>query len=220
MKKFFALMLVLTMALSLFAACGRKAESTGPADAGQETIAEQPADTAASDPTGKEELTNTGSADAGQDPLTILETIWSRYADEEKFAIMGGNAESGVFDAPGEYDLAYAENLTFNLLVPGERIPDVDKVASMIHAMNANTFTCGAFRLAEGVSAQDFAAAMQEAVQGNMWMCGFPERLVIASPEEGHIIMAFGVDGAMEPFFTHLREAYPEAEILFDEPIA
>lgn len=219
MKKIFALLLVLTMTMSLFAACGKKTEAP-PADPTTETVTDESADT---QPT-ETETADTQPADSGDasemSALSILETIWGKYADEEKFAIMGGNMENAVMDAPGAYDLQYSENLTYNLLVPAEQIPNVDQVASMIHAMNANTFTCGAFHVAEGVSAEDFATAMNEAIAGNMWMCGFPERQVIVSLEGGYVVIAFGVNDAMTPFFTHLQEAYPEATVLFDEPIA
>ena len=70
------------------------------------------------------------------------------------------------------------------------------------------------------ISADDFAATMQSAVQGNMWMCGFPERLVIASIGGEYVVVAFGVNDAMTPFFAHLGEAYADAQILVDEPIA
>ena len=199
MKKLIALLLVLTMALGLFTACGKKTEAP------------------AADPT--TEATEPQVAAPGS-ALEILENIWAKYADEEKFSVMGGNMESAVMDAPGSYDLQYAENLPYNLLIPDSEIANVDQVASMIHAMNANTFTCGVFHLAEGVSANDFASTMNGAIAGNMWMCGFPERQVIVSFPGGYVLTAFGVNDAMTPFFTHLQEAYPEAEVLFDEPIA
>ena len=207
MKRFLAMVLVLTMAMSLFAACGKKAET--PADPTNDATTE-----ATTEESTEPQVTGPASA------LEILENIWGKYADDEKFAVMGGNMENAVMDGPGVYDLQYAENLPYNLLVPVEQIPNVDQVASMIHAMNANTFTCGAFHVADGVSAEDFAAAMNEAIKGNMWMCGFPERQVIVSLEGGFVVIAFGVNDAMTPFFTHLQEAYPEANVLFDEPIA
>lgn len=152
--------------------------------------------------------------------LTVLESVWSSYAEGEKFPIMGGNMENAIMDAPGEYDLTYAENLTYNLLVPEDQIANVDQVASMIHAMNANTFTCGAFHLKQGVAAADFASAMHTAISGNQWMCGFPERMIIAELAGDYVVVAFGMGDAMTPFATHLAERYPEAQVLYDEPIA
>ena len=46
--------------------------------------------------------------------------------------------------------------------IDGSRDRHEDQVASMIHAMNANTFTCGVFHLVDGVSAETFAATMNE----------------------------------------------------------
>ena len=193
MKKMFAMLMVLTVMLSLLAGCGSKepvqTETTAPA-------VEVP-----------------GSA------LEILETIWAAYGDGEKFPVIGGNIEANIMDAPGNFDMAYAENLTWNLLVPEDRIADVTEAASMIHMMNANTFTCSAFRLAEGVTAADFGAAMKDAVLNNQWMCGFPEKLVIGSFGDSYVLVAFGVNDAMTPFETHLSEVYPGMETIANEPI-
>ena len=121
--------------------------------------------------------------------------------------------------APGNYDMAYAENLSYNLLVPADRIADVTEAASMIHMMNANTFTCGVLRLAEGTDAASFASAMEQAVQNNQWMCGFPETLVIGTIGAEYVLVAFGLNDTMTPFQTHLAAAYPGAEILYNEAI-
>ena len=197
MKKFVSVIMVLAMMLSL-AACqsGGEAETT---TAPAETTA--PAPVAAS-------------------ALEILENIWANYAEEEKFAIIGGNPEAMYMDGPGNWDMTYAEGMSYNLLVPADNLASIDEAASMIHMMNANTFTCGVFHLVEGTDAAAFAATMQAAVQGNQWMCGFPETLVIASFGGEYVLVAFGVNDAMTPFQTHLAEAYADAEILYNEAIA
>ena len=152
--------------------------------------------------------------------LEILENIWNAYGEDEKFAVIGGNMEAPVDGAPGNYDMAYAENLTWNLLVPADQLANVDQAATMIHMMNANTFTSGVVHMAAGADAAAFAAAMREAVQSNRWMCGFPETLVIAVIGGEYVLVAFGVNDAMNPFQTHLAEAYADAEVLYNEPVA
>ncbi len=194
MKKILPVFLTLTLLVSVFAACGAKDTTPTTTEASQ---VEVPASA-----------------------LEILENIWASYAEEEKFSIIGGNIEANIMDAPGNYDMTYAENMTYNLLVPADRIENVTEAASMIHMMNANTFTCGAFRLAEGVSAADFGAAMHDAIHGNQWMCGFPDEMLIVSISDAYVIAAFGVTDAMGPFAAHLAEAYPNADILVSEPIA
>lgn len=189
MKKVFSLILALTMVLSLAACGGKGAEET------------------------------TAAAEAPATAVEILEKTWVEYAESEKFAIIGGNVEAGIMDTPANFDMEYAENMTYNLLVPAEQIANVAEAASMIHMMNANTFTCGVFRLAEGVAMTDFAAAMQQAVQGNMWMCGFPEQLLIKDVAGQYVLVAFGLTDTMTTFEKHLNEVYPQAATLYSEPI-
>lgn len=189
MKKIVSIVLVLAMALSLAACGGKKTEETAP-------VQEVPASA-----------------------VEILEKTWADYAESEKFAIVGGNVEAGIMDAPANYDMAYAENMTYSLLVPAEQITNVAEAASMMHMMNANTFTCGVVHLTEGTDAEAFAQTMRDAIQGNMWMCGFPETLTVAVIEGEYVLIAFGVNDAMNPFMTHFGEAYPEANILFNEAV-
>ena len=189
MKKMIAMIMALAMMLTMFAGCGK----------------EEPAETVPA-----QELPASA--------LEILETVWAKYADDEKFAIVGGNIEANIMDAPGNYDLTYAENMTWNLLVPADKIENISEAASMIHMMNANTFTCGVFKI-EGISAADFGAAMKDAVLNNQWMCGFPEQLLIRSFGDSYVLVAFGINDAMTPFEKHLTEAYPGMETIASEPI-
>jgi len=189
MKKFIAALLALTLALS-FAACGSKtAEPTVPAQ-------EMP-----------------GSA------LEILENTWAGYAEEEKFAVIGGSMAAPVDNAPGAYDLA-DENISFQLLIPAEQLGNVTEAASMIHMMNANSFTCAAYKLADGVAAADFGAAMKEAVMNNQWMCGFPDRVLVKAFGDTYVVVAFGINDAMDPFEKNLNAAYPGMETIASENIA
>lgn len=189
MKKFTVIALALAMMLTLFAGCGK----TEPA----ETVPAQKMPASA---------------------LEILETVWADYADEEKFSIIGGNIEANIMDAPGNYDMTYAENMTWNLLVPTDKIANVEEAASMIHMMNANTFTCGAFKIT-GISAADFGAAMQQAIQNNQWMCGFPDSLLIQSFGDAYVVVAFGNTDAMTSFENHMKAMYPGFETLYSEAI-
>ena len=191
MKKFVSVILALTLVLSL-AACGAKAPA-----AAETTV---PA------------VQLPGSA------LEILETVWADYAEDEKFPIIGGSMEAPVDNAPGSFDLA-DEGINYLLLVPAEQTGNITEAASMIHMMNTNTFTCAAFKLAEGVSAADFGAAMKDAVLNNQWMCGFPDRLLITSLGGAYVVMAFGVNDAMNPFEAHLTAAYPGMETVASENI-
>ena len=151
--------------------------------------------------------------------LEVLETVWALYGADEKFPVIGGDMGNPVNDAPGSYNLA-DENISYSLLIPADQLGNVTEAASMIHMMNANTFTCAVFRLADGVKAADFGNVMKDSVMNNQWMCGFPETLVIQNIADTYVLVAFGVNDAINPFMTYLNASYPQSENLVKEAIA
>ena len=189
MKKLISLALVLAMALSVLAGCGATTNNGG---ASNETAAPASA-------------------------LEVLENIWGKYTEDEMFPVIGGNMESPVDGAPGNYDMAYAENLPYNLIIPEAELGNVTEAASMIHMMNANTFTAGVIKLADGVDVDAFAATMHDALVNNHWMCGMPEYMVIADMGGNYLLVAFGVNDAMTPFQAHMAEAYADVTPLYSE---
>lgn len=215
MKKMITCTLIAALMLSLFAGCASSGNNSETTPFQTETIPYQTAPVLG----GETEPATQPSGDVQASAVTVLENIWAKYGDDEKFAVIGGNMENPVDGAPGNYDMAYAENLSYNLLIPAEQLTSVDEAATMIHMMNANTFTGGVVHLAEGTDVAAFASAMRDAIQGNQWMCGFPETLVIASIGD-YVLIAFGVNDAMTPFQTHLAEAYPDANVLYNEAVA
>ena len=205
MKKLISLLLVLVMALSVLAGCANN-ETTDPTDAQDPTDGED------------EGGENQGNlAPSGSDTLDILNAIWALYAEGEKFALMGGNPEGGIMDAPGAWDAAYMENLPYTLQMDPEQLTNIDEAATMIHMMNANTFTGAALHMAEGADLAAFASSLRDSIQSAQWICGFPEALVIASINDEFVVVAFG--GLVSTFQAHLTEAYPDAQILYSEAI-
>lgn len=143
----------------------------------------------------------------GVDSATaLLEQAWGKYADDEKFAIMGGDYDSNVADAPAKFNHENAEYMESMLVIPPEATAMVDDAASMIHMMNANTFTAGAFHLADMNNEEAFVSAVKERVMNNQWLCGFPEKLVIVSDGSGYVVSAFGNGEAIDNFKTKLTE--------------
>ena len=193
MKKLITTILALAMVMSLLAACGAK-NDTPAADVPAETPVEVP-----------------GSA------LEILEKVWALYGDDEKFPVMGGDANNMVDGAPGAFGLEDAEMVTYQLLVPADQLANIDQAASLFHGMMLNNFTCGVFHVTG--NANDFAAAMVEAVKGNQWMCGMPETMLVGIIGGEYVVMAFGINDAMTPFEAKLMEAYPETETVANEPV-
>ena len=213
MKKIIALLLVAVMAMGM-AACGatQEAAPTTTAAANNDTVDTTPADTTPADTT----PADTTPAAAENTASAVLSTIWGKYAEDEKFFAMGGDFNAMVDGAPGVVDVTNTDFLQASLLVPEAQWASVTEAASLIHGMNANTFTCGAYVVADAAA---FAEAMKAAIQGNQWMCGFPETLLVANVD-GVVVVVFGLNDAVNPFQTHLTEAYANAEILINEAIA
>ena len=147
--------------------------------------------------------------------LEILETVWGEFGEDEKFFTMGGDYDNMVDGAPGV--ASNTDFITANLLVPAESASKVIEAASLVHAMNLNSFTCGAFKVADAAA---FAETMHEAIASNQWMCGFPDKMVIATIGNEYVVAAFGVNDAMGPFEEKFAAAYPAAEIVYSEAIA
>ena len=184
MKKILALILAMIMVLS-FAACGNSEAETE---------------------NGGEEVTG-GSA------LEILETVWGKFGEDEKFFAMGGDYDNMVDNAPGA--VTNADFISGVLLVPAGT--ETLEAASLVHAMNLNSFTAGAFKVADAAA---FAETMHEAIASNQWMCGFPDKMVIATIGNEYVVAAFGVNDAINPFAAKFVEAYPSATVVYSESIA
>ena len=150
--------------------------------------------------------------------LEILENVWSLYGDDEKFPVMGGDANNMVDGAPGAFGIADKDMLAYQLLVPADQAGNIDQAASLFHGMMLNNFTCGVFHVTG--NAQDFANTMVDAVKNNQWMCGMPETMLVSVVGGEYVVMAFGINDAMTPFEAKLMEAYPAAETVANEPIA
>ena len=198
MKKMISALLALVMVLSL-TACGAKNEPA-------ETVQIESA-------------------------LSVLENTWAKFPEDEQFYVYGGDMETHTQKmeqdetyqmpvGPGAYDMTYGENLPYILLIPAEQIANVDEAATMIHGMLANNFTSGVVHLAEGTEVAAFTAAVHEAIKNNPWMCGFPEQELIADLGSNYVLIAFGVNDAMNPFQTHFVEAYPSAQIVYNDNLA
>ena len=112
MKKFLTLLLAAAMTLSL-AACGSK--NDGNANGGDS----QPADA-----------------------LALLNTVWSSYADDDKFAVVGGDYDEANMteDAPGRFGVEDGDTLDSMLGFPAA---DADKLdmAEKLHVTDC--ILCG-----------------------------------------------------------------------------
>lgn len=157
---------------------------------------------------------NTASA------VEILETVWSAFEEDERFPVGGGDYENPVTDAPGKFSISEEEALDSLLGMPKEGVKMIDDAASMVHMMNANTFTAGAYHLKDSRESKALADALKQNILNRQWMCGFPDTLLIASVGDEYIVSAFGKAQNMENFKTKLLKQYEEAEVIYEENLA
>ena len=157
-------------------------------------------------------------AAAVDDALTILNAIWNTYSDEEKFPAAGGDSEHAVDGAPGSFDVSNADSLSYLLTFPADDASLIDSAASLVHMMNLNTFTCGAFHVADANNVARLADDLRTTIQAKRWMCGFPDKLVIVTVGQS-VLSVYGNEELVNTFRDKLLASYPTAAAVYDEAI-
>ena len=151
--------------------------------------------------------------------VVLLDTVWQSYAEEEKFPGAGGDMDNMNMEGPGAYTVEDAELLDMTFGLPAAEAAMVTEGASLIHMMNLNTFTAGAFRLADGTDMAAFAENVKANVLQRQWICGCPDTLVIIGVGD-YVVSAFGEGGIIETFKTKTLAAYESAELLVEQSLA
>lgn len=166
-----------------------------------------------------------GSKEAQQeaqitDSLELLNTVWNTYGEEEKFPVAGGDfsEENQNMEGPGKYALTDAEALDASLGFPADSIDQIDDAASLMHMMNANTFTCGAYHVKDSRQITTLADAIKDNILKRLWTCGFPDKFFVVSVDD-YIVAFFGKEDAANGFRSKLAEAYPNARVIYEETI-
>ena len=209
MKKLITLLLVLTMVLSMAACTGNNTDINE-----KETTDNNENNAVVSDTSA----------------LEILSNIWALYPEDEQFYVSGGNMEYHIEqmekdenymppNAPGVYDMAYAENLPYVLYIPESELANVDSAATMVHGMLANNFTSGVVHVKAGTDVNAMANAIKANLAQTQWICGTPDQMLIAVVAGEYVLIAFGINDAMNPFVTRFGEAYPADQVIYSGSI-
>lgn len=184
--------------------------------------AEKPAEGMSAEPPTETPKPETPAEDkpaaAVDDALTILNAIWNTYSDEEKFPAAGGDSEHAVDGAPGSFDASNADSLSYQLTFPADDASLIDSAASLVHMMNLNTFTCGAFHVADANNVARLADDLRTTIQAKHWMCGFPDKLVIVTVGQS-VFSVYGNEELVNTFRDKLLASYPTAAAVYDEAI-
>lgn len=162
---------------------------------------------------------NNGGNDAVvTDPLAVLTKVWDSYTEDEKFPAAGGDYNNNTDGKPGAFDVSDTDNLEYLLTFPAANADLIDNAASIIHMMNTNTFSCGAFHVKNAADTQTLAQALRDNIQSRQWMCGFPDKLVILTVGD-YVIAEYGATDLCDTFKDHAVSLYPSAKVVYDEAI-
>ena len=154
------------------------------------------------------------------DALTILNTVWASYSEDEKFPAAGGDySEANMTDGqPGTVGLENASDVEYLLSIPASVVAMADDGASLFHMMNGNTFTCGAFHVTAKDDVESVAQDLRDAIQSKQWMCGFPDKLVIFTYDQ-YVVSLYGDEDLVNTFRDKFSAVYSDAAAAYDEAI-
>ena len=158
-----------------------------------------------------------------QNAQELLTGIWAQYSETERFPIMGGDYDNIVDNAPGTFDLSHAEaaaNLDSLYAFPPEEMSKIDSAAGMIHGMNANIFTCGAFRIKQGNDLNACAEQIKNHILNKQFICGSPEKLAILSLPGHYLISVFGTTDAVTSFVQKTKGWMDGVTVVTEQQIA
>lgn len=168
---------------------------------------------------GSKGSSNGSQSEITDSPVEVLTKVWETYGEDEKFFAMGGDYNNIVDNAPGAFDIADAEGLDAMLGYPQASVAMIDSAASLLHAMNANTFTAGAYNVTETDEIAMLISDIEENISSRQWICGFPDTLVVIQVGKNVVVAAFGEAGIIENFKTKVLEVYEGAEVSVEKSL-
>lgn len=164
------------------------------------------------------QVDNANTADGT--PLDVLNTVWNVYKDDEKFPVAGGDfsEENNNMEGPGKYALDDPTAIESSFGLPEASVSKVEDCASLIHMMNANTFTCSAFRVKAGEDVTTVATEIHNTLANRQWVCGAPDKMVIFI-NGSDVITVFGEKEIVDDFTTKIKTVFPDVQVNVEEDI-
>ena len=221
MKKIIALTLALLMLTMSFVACNKTEPETTTEPTAQDTKA----------PETTEEVTEAPVQLAYNSAIEMLQIIFEKYnaaqaTDDTKLWVGGGNInnfETCNMEGPAAFVALADEDYNQNLGIPAAEASKIASAASMFNMMNANTFNCFTVQLTDGTDADAFVNTVKDSILSRQWICGSPEKLVIAKAPGNYVIVVWGVvefGGIVNPVAESFSTSVEGATIVVEENIA
>ena len=122
-------------------------------------------------------------------------------------------------DGPGKYDVSDVEGLDAQLGFPQASVALIEDAASLVHMMNANTFTAGAYYVSDANEVELLVEDMKDNIMNRQCICGFPDTLIIVGIGDNTVVSAFGNAEIIDTFETKLLSVYDGAKVLCEESL-
>ncbi len=239
MKKTLSIILALIMMLSTLAlvACDNNDDNNGDnTTTNASDVLDGPENTGNTETTGATETTTPeteANKSAYESATDLYNKVWAAYGEDNKFPCAGGDVAHENMEGPGAYtfeNIYDAGELIFSAddlavsfksmsLLTDELFDMIDStdVASLMHMMNRNTFCSVVVKLKDASKANDFAEAYKTAVQGQRWMCGFPDKVVVISVDN-YLVLAYGHEGNINNLSAACSAVDSSTKVLVDAP--
>ena len=164
---------------------------------------------------------NSGNNSQPASALELLNAVWANYSDDDKFPAAGGDFDEANMteDAPGNFSVEDGDALDYSLSFPAADAGKLSDAASLTHMMNANTFTAGAFHIANAPDVDAVVSDLKDNIINRQWMCGFPDKLVILTLGD-YVISCYGAEDLVDQFSGKVTETFADAAVVCDEAIA
>lgn len=147
--------------------------------------------------------------------VEILNDVWDNFPENDKFDTIGGGTDNAVENKPGSVDITDTDTLTYSLLVPESLQSEISEAASLVHMLNANTYTSVALKLKDA-DKDEFVETLKTDILNARFMCGFPERLVIISVGD-YVAYAYGADDLVTTFKDIASEKIEGVKVEVDQ---
>ena len=208
MKKILVMMMALMMMFSL-AACGGNNDTTTEASTEAPTEAPELAYKSA------EELLK-----------LLMDSYNATAAEEAKLYVCGGNINNFDTTNPeGPAAFVALEDADFdtNLGYPTADVAKQDDTASMFNMMNVNVFNCYAVHFTNSADVDAMADTIKENILNRQWICGSPEKLVIAKMPGDYLVVVWGAvefGGIVDPFTASFADSVEGSSIVVEHTFA
>ena len=243
MKKILAITLALMMLAMALVACDNgeqnventttdtEATTDAETEAGTsaETEADTSADSEAADNTTAEETTAASELayNSAEELLKLLMDAYNATATEETMLyVCGGNPynfETTNPEGPAKFVALEDADYDANLGYPTADISKQDDAASMFNMMNINVFNCYAVHFTNSADVDAMATAIKDNILARQWICGAPEKLVIAKMPGDYLVVVWGAvefGGVVDPFTASFATTVEGSSIVVEHTFA